>query len=100
MELSGKQRRHLRALGHHLKPVVHIGLKDLSDAVLEKVDAELGHHELIKVKCGDNCSLTPKEVGAALEEKLEAHCAQVIGKTVLLYREHPEDPVIRLPLRA
>ena len=97
MELSGKQRRHLRALGHHLKPVVFVGLQDLSDALVDKVDEELGHHELIKVKVSGDCLESPKEAGELLSKSCDASLVQVIGRTVLLYRAHPDEPAITLP---
>ena len=81
--LTGKQRRALRALGHHLKPVVHVGQDDLTDGVLQAVDEQLGVHELIKVKIGEQ-----------LAEKSASELVQILGRTLLLYRRHPEKPKI------
>ena len=50
MPLSDSQRRHLRGLAHHLKPVVMVGQDGLKASVLAEVDAALTDHELIKVK--------------------------------------------------
>ena len=97
LELSGKQKRHLRALGHHLKPVVQMGQKGATDALKSKVRSELLAHELIKVKVSGDCLETPKEAGALLAEASEANVVQVIGRTVLLYRPHPDEPEIALP---
>jgi len=96
-ELTGKQRRYLRGLAHHLKPVVHIGNNGLSDALVDKVDAELLAHELIKVKVGENGPDDVKAAGAELAKRLEAHHAQTIGRVIVLYREHDKEPEIRLP---
>lgn len=96
-ELTGKQKRHLRALGHHLKPVVHVGNAGVSDALVAKVDDELEAHELIKIKVGENGPDDIKGVGAELARRLQAHHAQTLGRTILLYRERDEDPEIRLP---
>ena len=95
--LSGKQKRHLRALGHHLKPVVQMGQKGATEALIGKVRNELSVHELIKVKVSGDCLETPKEAGALLSEACDAHLVQVIGRTVLLYRSHPDEPEIVLP---
>ena len=97
MDLTGKQKRHLRALGHSLSPVVMLGREGLSDAVVAKTDAELENHELIKVKCGENCLETIDQVARALTERCKAQVAQVIGRTALLYRRRAKDPVIKLP---
>lgn len=97
MELTGKQRRHLRSLAHHLIPVAHVGDAGLSDAVVAHVDAQLTHHELIKVKFTQNSPEPAKEAAERLASATSSHVAQVIGHTVVLYRRHPEKPVIRLP---
>lgn len=95
--LTGKQTRHLRSLGHHLKPVAQVGQRGVHDAVIEKVKEELEHHELIKVKVGQDSLDSAKEVGAALSDSCGAFVAQVIGRTILLYRARKEDPAITLP---
>ena len=41
MELTGKQKRALRAMAHHLNPVVLVGTGGLSESVVEKVNTEL-----------------------------------------------------------
>ena len=97
MELTGKQKRHLRALGHSLSPVVMLGREGLSEAITTKTDAELEHHELIKIKCGESCLDPIGEVAAKLAEDCRAGVAQVIGRTALLYRRRKKDPTIKLP---
>ncbi|RMG20265.1 MAG: ribosome assembly RNA-binding protein YhbY [Deltaproteobacteria bacterium] len=100
MALTGKQRRHLRALGHHLAPVVQVGQGGVSAEVSAAVDAALATHELIKVKIGDNADGSRKQLARQLAERSGAHLVQVLGRTVLLYRRHPERPRIRLPAAA
>lgn len=95
-KLSGKQVRALRGLGHHLHPVVMIGRGELSDAVIASVEEALNAHELIKIKLQEGCDMDRREVAAALAEACSASVAQILGKTILLYR--PGDPpVIELP---
>ena len=55
MPLTGKQRQHLRALAHHLEPVVQIGHEGPTEAVLAQINEALEAHELIKVKIGGEC---------------------------------------------
>ncbi|HJN76964.1 MAG TPA: YhbY family RNA-binding protein [Myxococcota bacterium] len=97
MELTTRQRRHLRALGHHLVATVRVGTAGPSEAVAEKTSTELHAHELIKIKVGQGCAQSAKEVAALLAETTDSHLVQVLGRTVLLYRQHPEDPEIVLP---
>jgi len=97
IELNGKQRRHLRALGHHLDPLVQLGKNGLTPGALRTVDEALGHHELVKVKLLTECPEDRDDVAARMGADLKAHVAQIVGRTVLLYRRHPKKPVIKLP---
>jgi RNA-binding protein len=94
--LTGKQRRALRALGHHLKPVVQVGQEDLTEGVVQAVDEQLVAHELIKVKVGEGASLERDEVGEQLAAQTKSELVQVLGRTLLLYRRHPEKPKIQI----
>lgn len=97
IELTGKQRRHLRALGHHLDPLVQLGKNGLTPGAMRTVDEALGHHELVKVKLLTECPEDRDDVAARMGADLKAHVAQIVGRTVLLYRRHPKKPVIKLP---
>ncbi|XXY49819.1 ribosome assembly RNA-binding protein YhbY [Sorangium sp. So ce269] len=97
MDLTGKQRRHLRALGHHLDPVVQLGKAGLTDGVVAAVEAAVERHELVKVRLGTECPDDLGDVAEALSERLRAEVAQTLGRTILLYRRHPKEPKIKLP---
>lgn len=97
MQLTGKQRRHLRALGHALDPIVHVGKDGVTDALISAVSQALADHELIKIKIGDAAGLDRHDAAADLATRADAHVAQVLGYTILLYRARPEDPGITLP---
>lgn len=97
MELTGKQKRALRAMAHHLNPVVLVGTGGLSESVVEKVETELEHHELIKVKISSDAPLKAKAAGEDLHEHTHAHVVQVIGRIVILYKARKKKPTIQLP---
>jgi RNA-binding protein len=97
MELTGKQKRYLRGLGHSLNAVVFVGREGASDAVATKLSAELDAHELIKLRVGDGCELSAKEAGSQLATKTGAALVQSIGHTCLLYRRRKKEPAIVLP---
>ncbi|MBL0225496.1 MAG: ribosome assembly RNA-binding protein YhbY [Geobacteraceae bacterium] len=94
--LTGKQKRHLRALGHKLKAVIQIGKKEIEEALVNETNAALDHHELIKVKLLESCMLDKQQASGTLADACGAEVAQILGRTFLLYR--PADPpVIVLP---
>ena len=89
--LTEKEKRALRGRAHALKPVVLLGKEGLTDALLAAVDSALFTHELIKVKLLQNCLEDKAVVADALSEQLQASVVQRIGKTIVLYRERPQD---------
>ena len=99
VELSGKQRRYLRALGHHLNAVVQIGHEGVSDAVAAEAERQLEIHELIKVKIAESSPVGRHEAAQLLAEQCEAEVAQVLGRTALLYRARKDKPGIELPAK-
>lgn len=93
--MTGMQRKYLRGLAHAQRPVVLVGQEGLSEGVLGAIDVALTDHELIKVRLRD-----PEDKKAQAKEVARlarAELCGLIGHTVILYRPHPEKPVIRLP---
>jgi len=88
--LTAKQIRHLKSLAHHLKPVVQIGKEDISENVMEATRQELLNHELIKVKIGNNSGVDKKEAATVLSRTTGSSLVQLIGKTIILYKENPK----------
>lgn len=97
MPLTGKQRRALRALGHHLEPTVLVGKEGVSEGLRAAVEQALVDHELIKVKVGEGSPLDRHEVAEALAEATGAEVAQVLGRTLLLFKRNTEKPQIEVP---
>lgn len=95
--MTGKERRHLRALAHRLSPVVIIGQRGIGDGVVRQVDGALTDHELIKVRLGSECPVGRDEAAGALAQRTGAEVAGTIGRVIILYRPHPEHPRIALP---
>jgi RNA-binding protein len=95
--LTGKQRRYLRSLGHHLAPVVQVGKEGISEGLIGALAAALEQHELIKVRLGEQVEGDRREVAQALAEASKADLAGMIGRTLLLYRRREEEPEIVLP---
>lgn len=97
-ELTGKQKRFLRAMAHDLKPQIHVGRQGLSEALLAQTEEALEHHELVKVKFVDFKD-EKMELAKELEERLDCEVAGKIGHHVLLFRtaREPEHRSIKLP---
>ena len=88
--MTSAQRKKLRALAHHLEPVVYIGKQGLTEAVIEKTDRSLNDHELIKVRFIE-FKEEKKDLTAQLAEATNSELAGILGHVAILYREH-EDP--------
>jgi RNA-binding protein len=97
MPLTGKQRRYLRGLGHHLEVVVHVGKEGLTEGLVGALDAALATHELVKIRLGESAGDDRHSVAEALAEAGHAELVQVLGRTVLVYRRRPDEPTIHLP---
>lgn len=97
MALTGKQTRHLRALGHHLDPVVQIGKNGLTAAVVAQLGEAIRHHELIKVKLLPECPVERGEASGEAAAAVGADLVQTLGRTFLLWKRNPEAAKIELP---
>ena len=94
--LSGKQKRFLRGLGHGLKPVITVGKGEISESLVNETAEAIASHELIKVKILESCAMDRFEVADRLASACAAEVAQVLGRTLLLYKQAKE-PKIELP---
>ncbi len=96
-KLTGKQARHLRSIGHSLKPLLLVGKSGITENFIKQVRSSLDTHELIKVKVGKTSETGLDEAISQLIDKVPCQLAQSIGKTLLLYKANDEDPKIKLP---
>lgn len=89
--ITGKKARELRAAGHHLRPAVTIGKEGLSLQVLDSIRLALTNKPLIKIKILDTTGLNRKSFAMELAQQTDSQVAQVLGKTILLYREPTDE---------
>ena len=94
-KLDGKQRRHLRALGHELKPIIMVGQNGVTANLIDNLKIALTDHELVKVKVHERDAMD--ETAEALHAATGAQLAQKIGKMLLFYKRNRDDQKIRLP---
>jgi RNA-binding protein len=88
-QLKGSQRKYLRAQAHHMKPLVIIGVKGITEQLLGSVDLALTDHELIKVKFGD-FKESKKVISEEIAKATHSELVGLIGNIAILYRQQPD----------
>ena len=97
MALTSKQRQYLKGLAHSFEPVVRVGQRGVTPAVVEETKKSLLAHELIKVRIDSDDSKERRSLAETLAESAGAEVAGTIGKLAILYRPREEKPRITLP---
>jgi RNA-binding protein len=97
MELSEKQKKHLRRLAHPLSPIVMLGNAGLTDGVVSELDRALHDHELVKV----SARVGEREARDAALDILAARTSsalvQRVGHVGVFYRRRKDLAKILLP---
>jgi len=97
--LSSGDRPYLRAMAHHLKPVVIIGRNGLAETVHQTIDLALKTHELIKIKFNDFKEKKEKDqLSSEIEGRLGCEQVGQVGHIAIFYRPHPEPEKRRISL--
>lgn len=95
--LTSAQKRYLRGLAHDLKPVILVGGKGLTDALVAETLSALEIHELIKVKVAAEDREARDQLIGSLAESTGAALVTRIGNVAVLFRARAEQPLIALP---
>ena len=85
--MTGKQKRYLRALASTMPAVVMIGKGGLENPVIDSARAAITKRELIKVSLLQNTMEEPQEAAEVLAEQTGSTIVQVIGHTIVLYKQ-------------
>ncbi|KHF24869.1 ribosome assembly RNA-binding protein YhbY [Solemya velum gill symbiont] len=97
MTISASQKRHLRSLAHHLKPVVTVGQHGLSENVFNELEIALDFHELVKVKISGADREDKKAMIEEIGETCGADLVQTIGHVAVFFRRNAKKPKVALP---
>ncbi|HWI65497.1 MAG TPA: YhbY family RNA-binding protein [Symbiobacteriaceae bacterium] len=97
MELKGKQKRFLRAMGVTMDPILTIGKDGVSENTIVQADGALLARELIKGRVLPTSPEPVEWTATEIAGRTGSELVQVVGRNFLLYRPHPEKPVIQLP---
>lgn len=95
--LTGKQKRFLRSKAHHLNPIFQVGKGGVNENMIKQIDDVLEARELIKVSVLQNCDEEKDTVAEKLVSGTKAELVQIIGSTIVLYKESVENKQIQLP---
>ncbi|MCB1919684.1 MAG: ribosome assembly RNA-binding protein YhbY [Candidatus Competibacteraceae bacterium] len=98
LTLTLSQKRHLKALAHHRKPVVIVGNNGVTPGVSQEIDQALSHHELIKVRVNAEDRDARERMIEALCAESDATLVQRIGHVAILFRRNPDAPRVEWPV--
>lgn len=90
MTLNTKQKQDLKGKAHKLKPVILIGGKGLTPAVLKEVDGALNHHELIKIRVASSDRDERRAILIEIAASTQSELIQTIGNIGVFYRKTAE----------
>jgi RNA-binding protein len=97
MALSSSQTRYLRSLAHDLTPVVLLGNKGATEAVVKELNGALDIHELVKVKLSGGDKDERQAQVDFLVDGTRSEKIHQIGHVVVLFRRNADEPKIALP---
>jgi RNA-binding protein len=94
MEMNTKQIKHLKSLGHKLKPIVTVGQHGMKESINNELEIALDYHQLVKLKVnvGDRDARD-----ALVQQIIETHkvlLIQRVGNVALLYRKNKDKPSV------
>lgn len=90
MALDKKRVVALKAQAHSLKPVVLLGGKGLTPAVINEINIALDHHELMKIRVPGDDRDERRAIIAEICETTHAELIQVMGQIATIYRKKVE----------
>ncbi len=74
-----------------MEPIFQIGKNSLTPENTAAIAEALEARELIKISVLQNCMDDPKELGILVAERTRSEVVQVIGKKIVLYKEHRDE---------
>lgn len=100
MELTSKRRAYLRKKAHDLDALVRIGKDGVTDNLIQSILDAIESRELLKVKILQNCEEEKMEIMEQLSQCKEFEVVGIIGRTIILFKENKDKPVVSLELKS
>ena len=94
MELTNKQKAKLKSMAQHLDSIVRIGDKGVTPTVISSMKKALKARELGKFSVAHSDRNVRKELIRELAEASDAILVNIIGKTALLFKINPDNPIV------
>lgn len=89
--MTSKERAALRAQANSLEPLFQIGKGGMSEALVDQTADALRKRELIKLKVLlESAPESPREFADKLAEATGSDVVQVVGGSIVLYKENPD----------
>ncbi len=90
-KMTSKRRAELRGQANRLEPLFQVGKGGISDALIAQTEDALRAHELIKLKVLlESAPEKPREIAEKLADATGSQVVQVIGGSMIFYKENPE----------
>ena len=86
--LTSQEIRELRGKLHHLKPVVIIGNKGLSETVIQEINRALNDHELIKIRIQAKDRKDLSKITNEICTQTNSTLINTIGHIASIYRKN------------
>ncbi|EAE6206657.1 ribosome assembly RNA-binding protein YhbY [Listeria innocua] len=95
--LTATQKRFLRKEAHTIQPIFQVGKGSVSPNLIIQVKEALEARELIKISILQNCEEDKQTVAEKISTRAGADIIQVIGRTIILYKQSVNKQQIKLP---
>lgn len=90
-KMTSKRRAELRGQANHLEPLFQVGKYGVTDAVIAQTLEVFSSYELIKIKVLlDTAPEKPREIAEKIAAATDSQVVQVIGGSMIFYKENPE----------
>lgn len=89
--MTSKRRAELRGMANRLEPLFHVGKSGVTPAVIAQTNEVFNTRELIKLKVLlESAPEKPREIAERIAKETESQVVQVVGGSIILYKENPD----------
>lgn len=88
--MNNTLKKTMKAQAHHLRPLILMGNKGLTEHLVAATDEALVTHELIKIKLMGEQKTDRIAIAQELCTATHAEIIQIVGRIATIYRKNPE----------